>query len=85
VHPPVHPAERHNPEQPFSTPELVSITNLFVVPFSGVAASSISNSSLITGHGEMDWTQLYVTIFVSYLREVDGILLVLWFPPSIYL
>ena len=41
--------------------------------------------SSITGHGEMDWTQLYVTIFVSYLREVDGILLVLWFPPSIYL
>ena len=46
VHPPVHPAERHNPEQPFSTPELVSITNLFVVPFSGVAASSISNSDI---------------------------------------
>jgi hypothetical protein len=36
-------------------------------------------------HGEMYSTQHYVIKFVSYLRQVGGLLWVLWSPPPIKL
>jgi hypothetical protein len=39
--------------------------------------------SLNPVHGEVYLIQLYVIKFVSDLRQVDGFLWVLWFPPPI--
>ena len=40
-------------------------------------------SSSHRGHGEVYAIQFYVIKFASDLRQVGGLLQVLWFPPSI--
>ena len=37
--------------------------------------------SSIPSYGEVYWIQHYMIKFVSVLRQVDGFLRVLWFPP----